>query len=125
VVRRNKVLENFRSGGRAHATCDHHIFNGNRNSRQSRQRLARGGQRVDAPGLRQRALFAKRQKRANLGVFFSDSRVAILSQRGRARLPLRDLAPNLINRHGTKSSGIWLSTAISQSPSAPRTASRP
>src|SRR5208337_561587 len=73
----------------------------------------------------QRALFAKRQKRANLGVFFSDSRVAILSQRGRARLPLRDLAPNLINRHGTKSSGIWLSTAISQSPWALRKTSRP
>ena len=43
---------------------------------------------VDAPGLRQRALLAKSQKRADLGVFFSDARVEILRQRGRGRVVL-------------------------------------
>ena len=121
VIRRNKILQNFRTGSGAHAARHHHVFDRNRNSRQRRQRLALRGQRVDAPGLRQRPLFAKSQKRANLGIFLPDARVEIAApERSPSSAALRSRSEHImVNQHCRAHS------SISQSLSALRKTSHP
>jgi hypothetical protein len=81
VVGRDEVAEDLRTGGGADAAGAHDIFDRDGHASKGRQRLAFGGQAVDAFRLLEGALAGKREIGADRRVFFLNSLVMRLDQR--------------------------------------------
>ena len=84
VIGRMVALENLRTCGRYRALGDEDILDADRNAGERRKRITFGGQRVDALGLRESALFGEAQVDVEVRIFLVD---AFVSSRPRGRQP--------------------------------------
>ena len=98
VVGRNVALENLGPGGGAQAARAHDIFNADGHAAQRRQRLAFGRHAVDAVGLLECAFFRKRQKRADLSIFFLNAGIVRFGERERRGFALLNGRAGRIDR---------------------------